>query len=120
MLSAVAGIDRLLKISAPKQSKRALYSLGEEAYRDAVSLAFAWGEGNPEEARWSNLVALPSAWQPPVFPLGGRDVIALSSVRGAVVGTVLKQLEAWWIENDFAPGEDDLRNHLQQMISAAQ
>jgi hypothetical protein len=36
------------------------------------------------------------------------------------VGSLLKTLEAWWIDQDFAPDEATLRARLQQMVSAAQ
>jgi hypothetical protein len=47
-------------------------------------------------------------------------VVGGTSVRGPQVGTLLKAIEAWWIDNDFVPDEAALRSRLQQMVAAAQ
>jgi tRNA nucleotidyltransferase/poly(A) polymerase len=120
MRAAVDAIGGFLAGPDRRQARRMLYRLGERAYRDAAALAFAWGEGAADDPSWRSLLALPGAWRAPTFPLAGRDVIAQTRLRGPVVGTLIKELEAWWIENDFAPDENALRHRLQQMIAAAQ
>jgi poly(A) polymerase/tRNA nucleotidyltransferase (CCA-adding enzyme) len=42
----------------------------------------------------------------PVFPLQGRDALALGAAPGPAVGQVLREVEAWWLEGDcMAPRE---------------
>lgn len=120
MRAAVAVIDGFLAQPDRRNACRMLYRLGERSYRDAVALAFAWGAGAADRPPWRELLALPDAWRAPAFPLGGRDVIAHAQLRGPIVGALIKELEAWWIENDFAPDETALRHRLQQMIAATQ
>lgn len=120
MRTAVASVHEFSGRPDRRQARRILYQLGEEAYRDAAALAFAWGEGTTNDPFWRNLLALPDEWRVPAFPLAGRDVMAQARMRGPAVGALLKQLEHWWMENDFAPDENALRRRLQQMISAAQ
>lgn len=120
MRAAVAAIDYFCGRPNEKRRRRLLYGLGEEAYRDAVALAFAWSQGAVDDPFWRRSLDLPDIWAPPRFPLGGRDVIGETGLRGPVVGVILKQLERWWIEHDFEPDETAIRSRLQQMSQAAQ
>jgi tRNA nucleotidyltransferase/poly(A) polymerase len=118
--AAVDAIDDFLDNPDGRQARRILYRLGDQTYRDAAALAFAWGEGAADDPSWHDLLALPGTWRAPTFPLAGRDVIAHTRLRGPAVGALIKDLETWWIENDFAPNESALRHRLQQMIAAMQ
>jgi tRNA nucleotidyltransferase/poly(A) polymerase len=120
MLAAVAGLNEFLSRPEPRAARSALYRRGGEAYRDGVALAFAWSTDAADEPSWRDRFTLPDRWSAPTFPLGGRDVLGETSARGAQVGTLLKAIEAWWIESDFAPDETALRARLQQMVAAAQ
>lgn len=120
MRAAVSPIQTFFGQPDRAQARKILYRLGGDAYWDGLALGFAWGEGSVDDPYWRDLSALPGEWQAPAFPLSGRDVIAEARVRGPAVGVLLAKLEQWWIDNDFAPDEDALRNRLQQMISAAQ
>lgn len=120
MVAATGAIDAFLRRPDAKAARRALYRLGAETFRDGVALGFAWRTDAVDDPYWRDLVTLPERWPPPSFPLGGRDVIGGTSVRGREVGTLLKAIEAWWIDNDFAADETTLRARLQQMVAAAQ
>lgn len=120
MRAAVDAIDDFLSNPDRRHARRILYRLGDQAYRDAAALAFAWGVGAADDPSWRDLFALPDKWRAPTFPLAGRDVIARTQLRGPVVGALIEELEAWWIENDFAPDERALRHRLQQMVAAVQ
>jgi poly(A) polymerase len=39
---------------------------------------------------------------------------------GPGVGSVLREVEAWWIGEDFTPDEAALRKRLQQMMASLQ
>ncbi len=83
------------------------------------SLLLGTGTLQPSSA-WRDLYDLPDRWQPPRFPLSGTDALGAGAMRGPAVGTLLKAVEAWWVDRDFAPDEKALRNRLQQMVAAAQ
>ncbi len=99
--------------------RRILYREGPEAYRDGGMHAFAWSGQPPDPNAWRSAFGLPERWTAPKFPLGGRDVTG-SGISGPAVGEMLRSVEAWWIEQDFAPDEAALRSRLQQMIAAQQ
>jgi tRNA nucleotidyltransferase/poly(A) polymerase len=121
MEAATRSIDEFLRRPDARAARQALYRIGDaNIYRDAVALAFAWSGDAAEDAYWRELFTLPERWTAPSFPLGGRDVVGGTTIRGPQVGTLLKAIEAWWIDNDFAPDEAALRARLQQMVAAAQ
>jgi tRNA nucleotidyltransferase/poly(A) polymerase len=118
MLATLAAADALMPYPDDKAARRALYQLREEAFRDGVFQAFAWSH-EPDGDAWQQLYRLPDRWKAPTFPFGGRDIVS-SGVSGPAVGAMLRNVEAWWIEQDFAPDETALRARLQQMIAAQQ
>jgi tRNA nucleotidyltransferase/poly(A) polymerase len=120
MRYAVATARRLPHPGDDKAARRLLYDAGEDTYRGAVALAFAWSAGDADRDALIHLYRLPERWPRPSFPLTGRDALGAGASHGPAVGTLLKHLEAWWIAEDFAPGPDALRSRLQQMIAAAQ
>ncbi len=115
-LSAAASVAALRDARA---TRRLLYRLGPERFRDGVVHALAWS-GGADPAASLDLYRLPDRWTVPSFPLGGRDVISHGTPRGPLVGDLLRAVEAWWIDQDFAPDETALRRRLQQMLAAAQ
>ncbi|MEJ0013584.1 MAG: CCA tRNA nucleotidyltransferase [Bauldia sp.] len=117
MTATLAAARSFTPFPDARAERRALYRLGEEAFRDGVFQGFAWSV-TPEGSVWKQLYHLPDRWKAPVFPLGGRDVTDVP--RGPAIGTLLRAVEAWWIEQDFAPDEAALRARLQQMIAAQQ
>ena len=119
MRRAIAAINEFGPRPQQKAARRALYRLGEESYRDGVALAFGWNHAPADSAPWRELYALPDEWSAPTFPLGGRDVLGGTSLRGPSVGALLKGIEAWWVENDFVADEPALRDRLRELIAAA-
>jgi tRNA nucleotidyltransferase/poly(A) polymerase len=115
-LAAAASVAALRDVRA---TRRLLYRLGAEGFRDGVVHAFAWS-GGADSAPSLDLYRLPDRWTVPAFPLGGRDVIGHGTPRGPQVGELLRAVEAWWIDQDFAPDEAALRRRLQQMLASAQ
>jgi poly(A) polymerase len=97
-------------------AKARLYADGEDAYRDLVLLSWAWSGASAADETWLERWALPQRWAPPVFPLGGDDVIALGVPAGPRVGEVLRAVEAWWIEGGFSAEEPVLRGKLRDLV----
>ena len=61
---------------------------------------------------------MPERWPAPVFPLGGRDALSGGVAHGPAIGRLLRSLEAWWIDQDFAPDEAALRDRLPHDVFA--
>lgn len=109
--------DRLVAMSSPPVSlssdldgparRRALYSIGHEAWPDLVLLAWVDAHRTPDDPAWRSLLAEAENWPRPLFPLTGQDVKKLGIEEGAAVGELLRAAESWWIENDFRAGRDE-------------
>jgi poly(A) polymerase len=101
---------------APESAARVcLYAEGEAAYRHRVLIAWTRSGAGPDSAAWRDRFTLPERWQPPRFPLGGADVMALGVPAGPRIGELLRTLEAWWIAADFMPDEAALRARLDEL-----
>ena len=85
--------------------RRQLYRLGVPAVVDRIALSWARAGADKDAARWQGLLAAAGKYQRPKLPITGRDVMALG-LSGERVGEVLGAVEAWWIEQDFAPDRD--------------
>jgi len=96
-------------------AKACLYAEGEASYRQRVLITWARSGDAPASQGWRDRLALPERWQPPRFPLGGADVMALGLPAGPRVGELLRALEAWWIAGDFAADDAALRAKLAEM-----
>ena len=54
----------------------------------------------------------------PPFPLHGRDLIASGFERGPQIGHTLRQVERWWVSQDFAPDRQSCLIHARQLVKA--
>jgi poly(A) polymerase len=114
--------DRLTGLAPPlpfdpdtdlRGQRHALYRLGAERYRDIVLLLAA--EGRIGAPRLPELLDLAANWQPPVFPLAGRDATALGIPPGPEIGQLLAAIRQWWEEHDFIPGRKECLARLRQL-----
>ncbi len=120
MAAVVGAAGRFAALPEPRRARALLYRLGREGFHDAVALAVAWGADAADAAEWIDLYLLPERWRAPRFPLGGRDLVRAGAANGPAIGELLRAIEAWWVEHDFAADEAALRTRLQQMLAAAQ
>lgn len=92
-LSVLAKLPGLLRGHLDAISlRRLLYAYGAENCRAAVLLQ---GE------RIEEALATIAAWDNPVFPIKGEDIVKCGVPAGPRVGEILRAVENWWIEGDF-------------------
>ena len=58
-----------------------------------------------------------AATEKPVFPLEGRDALALGATPGPAVGAALRRVRAWWMAGGCVAGWADCRGQLEQELS---
>jgi poly(A) polymerase len=109
--------ERELGVSPPgeRAARAALYASGPERFRQQVLLAWTRSGAASGDAAWGACFALSERWQAPAFPISGADVLAHGIPAGPRVGELLRALEAWWIERDFAPDAAMLRARLAEL-----
>jgi poly(A) polymerase len=57
------------------------------------------------------------SWRRPKLPLSGEDVVAAGVPRGPMVGAVLREVESWWVDNDFL---EDKLSVVERLKAVAQ
>lgn len=117
-LTAALGTDpRIVSWASPREARRLVYRLGAEAFADRVRLAWAASDRPATTPQWRGLLAVGATWAPPAFPLNGEDVVKAGVPRGPMVGEVLREVEAWWIDHDFI---DDKFSAIERLKAVAQ
>lgn len=85
-----------------------IHRLGTERFIDRALLNWAGrvAQGGTQDRRatdsWIDLIRFAREWPMPAFPLKGRDLLEAGVPTGPAIGELMEQLEAWWIEGDFA------------------
>ncbi len=102
-----------------RERRRWLYRLGRARYRDLALIASAEAgtRGRRDRRAWRGLIGLAEAWRAPAFPLRGRDAVALGVAAGPEVGSLLAELEKWWIAGDFAAGRAACLAELERRVA---
>jgi poly(A) polymerase len=106
---------------------RLLYRHGAEGLILRLKLALASArtaaEGDPaamrKSARLSVLLKRAENYEKPDFPLGGADIVAAGVPAGKRVGEILKELEDFWVERNFALDRAALTARLEDMIRSS-
>ncbi len=82
----------------------------------AVLIDRAWLAGG-SEAGWDELRARIAGMPVPVFPLEGRDVLALGVPPGPRVGALLRELRGWWLAGGCIADAGACRAELNARLS---
>ncbi|MFM9863356.1 MAG: CCA tRNA nucleotidyltransferase [Micropepsaceae bacterium] len=98
--------------------RRALYRFGVPVFKDWVRLRWAEDPKASNFTQWRALLALADGWVRPVFPLKGPNVMAAGVPHGPLVGKVLAEVEAWWIDADFTEDPFSLAERLKAVVQA--
>ena len=95
-----------------REAKYWTYRHGRAAARQLTCLHLACA-ARDEIA--DDVVTLLNTWDAPSLPVNGDDVMDAGVERGPQIGMVLAGIEAWWIENDFAPDRDSCLAYMQKL-----
>ena len=117
-LAALTDLPAALNVDLDSRDLRALlYRLGSDRVRDLILMTWAAQDEDESETAWRAMLETAESWEAPTFPLTGADVLALCIPEGPEVGQLLKAVEDWWIERDFAPGREALLDRLDALIA---
>jgi poly(A) polymerase len=117
IVAALATEPPVTSWMSPKAARRGVYLNGPLAFPDRVKLAWAASENAAATPQWLGLLAIGQAWRAPALPVNGEDAAGLGVPRGPKVGQVLREVEAWWIDQDFP---DDRAAAIEQLRAVAQ
>ena len=114
--------DRLIALrtvpaAAPGSDDAALRRLLAD-YDAALLIGCLWlreADGTRYAALRARLAAMPK----PVFPLEGRDLLALGVAQGPRVGALLRAVRAWWIDGGCAADAEACRAEARRRLADA-
>jgi poly(A) polymerase len=101
LVASLGTVPRMVSWMSPRETRRAVYKLGWETFRDRAMLAWAQAEHSAGAAQWRALLPMAETWPRPSLPLSGEEVMAAGVPEGPRVGEVLREVEDWWIDQDF-------------------
>jgi poly(A) polymerase len=117
IVAALSPTPQLKSWMSPREIRREVYRAGNAVFRDRAKLAWAASPRTAATMQWRGLIALADGWTPPAFPLTGADVTNAGVPKGPLVGQVLREVEAWWIDHDFL---DDKFSAIEKLKAVAQ
>jgi poly(A) polymerase len=116
LVAALGNEVKIVSYMSLREMRRAIYRIGNEAFRDRVMLGWADARGQKGQ-QWRALLAHGQMWTPPKLPLSGDEVMAAGVEAGPKVGLVLREVEDWWIDADFP---DDKLSIIERLKAVAQ
>ncbi len=108
--------EKIVSYLSIREVRKLLYRLERERFRDRVFLRWADDAKLSNTMQWRALLALADAWQRPVFPLTGRNVMNAGVPEGPLVGEILNEVEEWWVDSDFIDDEFSLAERLKAVV----
>jgi poly(A) polymerase len=117
LVEAVGQSPRIVSWMSPRECRRTVYALGLKVFSDRVKLAWAGAERTATTPQWRGLLALGESWTPPAFPLTGEEILKAGVPKGPMVGAVRREVELWWIDQDFI---EDKFSVIERLKAVAQ
>lgn len=109
---------RVSPAESEQSAKALLYRIGADAFVDRALLAFSRAEEKVNDAAWRKLIALPSRWSAPKFPLASKDFTALGVEKGPALGAAIAKAEELWVEAGFPEDKPALDGIARAAIAA--
>ncbi len=117
LVAALGTEPRIVSWMSPRETRRTVYRLGAETFCGRVMLAWAGSPRPATTVQWRALIPMARTWPRPTLPLTGEEVMAAGVPRGPLVGQVMREVEDWWIDQDFI---DDKLSVVERLKAVAQ
>jgi len=101
-----------------KEVRFLLYKIGVCNFKNQIILNWARDVQNKNEVNWRSLYEVAISWERPKFELDSKDVMGMGINEGPLVGSILKEVEEWWAENDFIDDKFSLIERLKAICQA--
>lgn len=122
-LSIIAKIvsDLTIELDSPRQHnlKKLAYQNGKTHCLDALLIyaSLEFQDRKDDLPVWQAGYQSLQDWQPPVFPIQGKDLLARGLSPGPELGEALRGLEREWLANGFKPDKERLLNQFGGLTS---
>lgn len=116
LVQAAGTSPRIVSWMSPRETRRAVYALGLKTFSDRVKLAWAASDRSAATPQWRGLLALGESWTPPALPLTGEEILRAGVPKGPLVGQVMREVELWWIDQDFIEDKFSIIERLKAVV----
>ncbi len=117
LTAALGEGPRIVSWLSPKETRQTIYRLGAQAFCDRVKLSWAAASRGKAAPQWRALLAVSQTWTVPELPLTGDEIMAAGVPEGPLVGQVMREVEDWWVDNDFI---DDKLSIVERLKAVSQ
>jgi poly(A) polymerase len=117
LVAALGTEPRMVSWMSPREARRMVYRLGPGSFCDRVKLAWAGSGGGGSAVQWRALIPMAQSWPVPRLPLSGAEIMAAGVPEGPLVGRVMREVEDWWIDQDFI---DDKLSIVERLKAVTQ
>ena len=109
---------KIVSYLSMKEVRFLLYKIGVSNFKNQIILNWARDVQNKNEVNWRSLYEVAISWERPKFDLDSKDVMGMGIKEGPLVGSILKEVEEWWAENDFIDDKFSLIERLKAICQA--
>ena len=110
--------EKIVSYLSMKEVRFLLYKIGVSNFKNQIILNWARDVQNKNEVNWRSLYEVAISWERPKFDLDSKDVMGMGINEGPLVGSILKEVEEWWAENDFIKDKFSLIERLKAIVQA--
>lgn len=110
-VQAIGDVVTRYDLSCDSVVRGAVYRFGGAYVVQAALIALA--QKRITASHMEATLAIAQSWAVPRLPITGHDVMAAGVAKGARLGQVLREVETWWIAQDFVPDRDDLLRQVE-------
>ena len=110
--------EKFVPYLSMKEVRFLLYKMGVSNFKNQVIINWARDVQNKSEVNWRSLYEVAISWERPKFGLDSKDVMGMGINEGPLVGSILKEVEEWWAENDFIDDKFSLIERLKAICQA--
>lgn len=89
--------------------KKTIRKVGNQRFIEMVLLQWAHDFKN----NYQPMIDLATDWEIPLFPVQGKDLIAMGFEPGVDMGELLAKAEEWWEESQYKPGKEEILDWVE-------
>lgn len=105
-MQAIKGALHLPDLSCDKAVRESIYRFGRSMTAQALMIELV--QDRVMNGYAPTALKIIQNWQIPDFPVSGNDLIQHGFKQGEKMGHTLRELEEWWVAQDFKPNKEDL------------
>ncbi len=106
------------RLPRDERDARALIVEAPECYADRLLVAWAHAGQAADDPRLSDFLALANTYNPPSFPVGGRDALIAGVPEGPKTGAALDAARRAWTDSDFTADRETLIGVMTDWMKA--